>query len=816
MRPSLVRLARSLQSASLLAVLVAVLISGGALGAGWAIPRAGAAVRAGTSTKTTEVATYTIGRAHISPVMTRHDPGAGGQRRSYDLGAGTITHGPCINNDCPYPGAQLVYHGGALLSHPTVYLVRFTDGSGSIGGFTQGVYSTNGPNGLSAAAAVVASPSGDWWRAEYSTGGYQLGVGTVAGVVTVTDPTLANELVVSDAQISAALASARADGALGTGSQAIYVVTLKAGQISYLGTPSVNSLNTYCGYHSAASDGSFTYAVLPNETTNQGCMSGAVSNNGASDVTGAGAANGLSPSGVGAESSFDDFSSLLSHELIETITNPYATGWSTNGDGTTGGAALEIADLCAQGPGSSGLVSADGITYSLQYVYSNVTGGCQVAPYATTITGSYPVAGSLTLHLSGTDEGVAGATLDVTVNGVSQQLVTGADGVTHISVAPGDVVTADVGAGSGVTASPYQAIAPASSGTLSGAITVTHGNLTLSGTVVGASSGMVAVYGPYGQLTGSGTVDSDGAYSATLSGVVNADTVTVSYDGSAAVADLALTIPQSATVSVAAPAVSLAGEPYVLTATISPAEANATVIVFNGSNYVQATTGPNGIGTVGFTDQTAGPTTLAVYVLARNNDLSSYVNVDFRAAVTALLSVTPHSVSGALSYGIGDSLARTVVHVGVGPTVHTVTTDGTGNFSLNSTARAGSLVSLRWPTTPYVEGGATYLFAPGQASGTLAQLIRGVVLVNAAGNATVALRNGTLILTRIPGGGTRPTAEALRSVNLSDLGITTHPRGRTMLRRYATEKIRVHVGGAGAGGRPTVSITAGSTVLWRQ
>lgn len=730
-------------------------------------------------------ASLVYGMAHISPVYQA--PGApvgaslipvnqAGSTRptSFDLNATTILHSACINSDCPYSGAKLVYNGGALVTNPTVYLVRFSTSASELspaGGFVDGVFNQSAPNGVGAARAVVG-PDGAWWRGLYSVAGQTLNAGAVGGVVTLTNAELASELVVSDSQIQTGLSQAISSGALPGGAGAIYVVVLRSGQISYLGVPGVNSLNTYCGYHSAGETGSganFTYAVLPYESSNIGCMSGAVSNNGASSVTGASESNGVGTNGVGLESDFDDFTTIMSHEIVETITDPFQSGWFSAGDQSTGGAQLEVADLCAQGPGSGAVVSSGGVNYSVQYEYSNTVGGCLGGAYPASLVGSYSN-GTMNFNLAGADQGVAGVELAVSINGVTSTIETSTNGSASISASPGSVVSASVTGSSGVLANKFSGVAGASSGSITGAISAGStptSALELQGSVSGASGGSVDAFGPYGQLVGSGPVESSGAFSVGLTGVVSNDTVSVVYEGPVAVGAYSLIVPQTAKVTVQAPAVSLAGEPYIMSVTVSPAEGNATVIVFNGSNYLQAKTGPNGVATLSFTDSMSGVNDFGVYVLGAHNDLSTFANVDFQSAVTAQLAVNANSISGTLGYGMGASLGDAKIDLTVGAKKSTVTTDASGNFNLNYGAKPGTLVGISWEGNTYIMGGAVYQFAPGASGASVASLVDGGVIVNSSGTAKIQIVGGKLVLSEIPGAGTRAVRMVLKGVSVS-------------------------------------------------
>jgi hypothetical protein len=74
----------------------------------------------------------------------------------------------------------------------------------------------------------------------------------------------------------------------------------------------------------------------------------------------------------------DSTASTLSHELIETITDPDGTGWWNTVSGPLGGA--EIADECARFFADDPNTSINGKLYEIQSEYSNLEHGCVFRP----------------------------------------------------------------------------------------------------------------------------------------------------------------------------------------------------------------------------------------------------------------------------------------------------------------------------------------------------------------------------------------------------------------------------------------------------
>jgi hypothetical protein len=108
-------------------------------------------------------------------------------------------------------------------------------------------------------------------------------------------------------------------------------ITITDGTYSYndyFGNPQTHaSIGTsciqFCSYHDAYVNPSdlpgFTFIVLPDISQNAGCLAG-----------------------CGSGTPFDRYTEVLSHELLESVTDPYATGWEDN----CAAGQEEIADVC--------------------------------------------------------------------------------------------------------------------------------------------------------------------------------------------------------------------------------------------------------------------------------------------------------------------------------------------------------------------------------------------------------------------------------------------------------------------------------------
>ena len=167
----------------------------------------------------------------------------------------------------------------------------------------------------------------------------------------------------SDQQLQSELEHVVAVDRLPTGPDDVYFLVTPRGFGSCLGTTPTSgcalggSENGYCGYHSSTSDGLLRYAVIPYNAVSGHCQS-----------------NNPRPN----HSTADPALSTISHELSETITDPYGDAWMS-------AAGYESGDLCVTdyGPvlgGSKTSVYDEVIGsghYYLQEEWSNAAGSCQ-------------------------------------------------------------------------------------------------------------------------------------------------------------------------------------------------------------------------------------------------------------------------------------------------------------------------------------------------------------------------------------------------------------------------------------------------------
>ncbi len=240
---------------------------------------------------------------------------------------------------------HLSYYGGRVLSHVKVDLVVWDRWS-----YSSTVPLTGKRSMSSFFRGITASKYIDW-LSEYNTPTQRIGRGSLEGVYTVHPPSSANGTRVSDTQINGALRTLIDAGKIPKPStDRVYAIFFRSGQT--IVTPDGNSANNFCAYHDTTTYKSATayYAVIPYEVTNRGCRT--------------------------ASTYFNSTTTIVSHELVEAITDPGVglnqLAWYDRFNG-------ESADICA-GPSSGvSVVGGDGVSYTVQRIWSNRARACIVA-----------------------------------------------------------------------------------------------------------------------------------------------------------------------------------------------------------------------------------------------------------------------------------------------------------------------------------------------------------------------------------------------------------------------------------------------------
>jgi hypothetical protein len=279
---------------------------------------------------------------------------SGGVGQRHRMGLAMVSaqrvHAQCATGagtDCPQQPLALTYHGGSMLQSAKLYVVNFVDASNQS---SQGTYvdgSTTLAPTMQAISAMASSKYAAWWSEFSSPSRGEFVSAPVAGQVlnlAWMDPSqpgtyFADEATISDAALSAAMASA-ANGDVDFSGLPRYaptnVLIFPMRVTQTLCSDSNDCANetqsvapTFCGYHSTAgsSDQIIPYVVLP-AVADRYC--------------------GYANESVTKPSlAFDDMTSIMSHEVVETVTDPY-TDPSGNGTGWYDPRTqAEVGDACA-------------------------------------------------------------------------------------------------------------------------------------------------------------------------------------------------------------------------------------------------------------------------------------------------------------------------------------------------------------------------------------------------------------------------------------------------------------------------------------
>ena len=283
-----------------------------------------------------------------------------------------------VNTSTSPPGAHLTYYGGKVVSNLKVVQVLWgTGGIGTTNGhFLAGVVNTTTPSMATFYQQVLNSGYVDWLM-EYNTditdfGGnpgtnQTIGHGSFVEQVAITPVNTSTSL--SDADIQTELVNQikaghipmpTADGA--GNNDTYYAIFFPHGITITQGGSSSCAFPGFCAYHgtivASAPVGEIYYGVHPDFQAGSGCDTGC---------------------GMGA-TTFDNLTSVASHEMTETITDcevslafalqpPLAWYDNTPGHG-------EIGDLCNAQQGT--IVGGDGHSYTVQKEFSNVANDCIV------------------------------------------------------------------------------------------------------------------------------------------------------------------------------------------------------------------------------------------------------------------------------------------------------------------------------------------------------------------------------------------------------------------------------------------------------
>jgi len=269
-------------------------------------------------------------------------------------------------------GAHLTYYGGRVVSNIQVVQVLYGTGS-----YLPQVSSTSSPSMATFYQGVLNSPYVDWLN-EYNTniiaaGGtpgtnQSIGRGSFAGQYIITPSSANNHSSISDSNIQSELAAQIQAGNLPSptidaagNTNTYYAVFFPHGKTIMSDGSRSCVAGGFCAYHGTIAavpgHGEVYYGVHPDMQSGSGCETGCGN----------------------AATAFGNYTSVASHELIETITDcevgiasifapPLA--WYDDANG-------EIGDICNAQQGT--IVGSDGVSYTVQKEFSNLANDCIIA-----------------------------------------------------------------------------------------------------------------------------------------------------------------------------------------------------------------------------------------------------------------------------------------------------------------------------------------------------------------------------------------------------------------------------------------------------
>jgi hypothetical protein len=250
---------------------------------------------------------------------------------------------------------HLNYYGGPILKNIKVVKVEY--GAGTYQSFITGT----GTASIAGFLTGVTNSAYFAWLTEYNTSSpaQTIGYGSYGGDSPITPSSGNNGSTITDAQIQAEISAQITSGHLpAPDANTFYAVFFPKGKSISSGGSNSCVAGGFCAYHGTFSrNGQYVYyGVLPDMSAGSGCDLGCGAN----------------------ASPFNNQTSVLSHETIETVTDagvglatvygpPLAWYDPVNG---------EIGDICNAQQGT--VVGSNGVTYTVQKEWSNASGICKV------------------------------------------------------------------------------------------------------------------------------------------------------------------------------------------------------------------------------------------------------------------------------------------------------------------------------------------------------------------------------------------------------------------------------------------------------
>jgi hypothetical protein len=355
-------------------------------------------------------------------------------------------------------GAHLTYRGGPVISN--VQVVQVLYGSGSYNGQVAGTSTPSMGNfygdflGTSGYVSLMTQ-----YNTPASGGTNQtIGNGTFGGLFQIVPAAGNNGSTITDAQIQSEILAQINAGHLPAplldaagNANTLYMVFFPPGKTITQGGSNSCQAGGFCAYHgttnSLINGQHVLYGVMPDMQAGSGCATG-----------------------CGTSTTFNNYTSVTSHELIEAVTDAFVGIATVIGpplawyDATNG----EIGDICN---GQQGSFVANGTTYTVQLEFSNAANNCVNFP--ANPTPNFSLSASPT-SLNVTQGTSGNSTITVTPSGG----FTGSVSLSTSALPSGVTATFGTNPTTGTSVLTFTASSTATTGTSTITITGTSGTLT--------------------------------------------------------------------------------------------------------------------------------------------------------------------------------------------------------------------------------------------------------------------------------------------------------------------------------------------------
>jgi hypothetical protein len=537
-------------------------------------------------------------------------------------------------------GAHLTYRGGPIISNVQVIQVLY--GSGSYNPQVAGTSSPTMGNFFTDITSTGLISLMQQYNTNITGGtGQVFGNGTFAGLFQIVPAAANNGSTITDAQIQSEILAQISAGHLpapvidATGNpNTIYMVYFPPGKTITQGGSSSCVGGGFCAYHGTTSTlfngKNVLYGVLPDMQAGSGCATG-----------------------CGTSTTFGNYTSVTSHELVEAMTDAFVGIATVIGpplawyDATNG----EIGDICN---GQQASYVANGTTYTIQLEFSNAANNCVTFP---PVSGPNYTLSASPSSLTVTQGSSGSSTITVTPSGG----FTGSVTLSNSALPSGVTATYGTNPTTGSSVVTFTASSTATTGTTSVTITGTSGTLSHTTSI---------------SLTINATATPNFSLSASPSSV----SVT---QGSTATSTITETPSGGFTGSVT---LSASGLPAGVTAAFGTNPTTSTsVLTFTAS--ATATTGTSTVTVTGTSGTLSHTTTISLTVNPAGGTTNLIVNGGFEAATAAPWALT----AGVLNTSASEpphSGAKDAWLDGYG-TTHTDTADQT--VTIPSTATSATL-----------------------------------------------------------------------------------------------------------------------------